>query len=186
MNVTEKQKAYHFRKMRTRTKRMDINKDGFISREDYELMSKRFAEYSRMTEQEAEDTYTEFMKIADALNFKPGIKIPLELAARQITDQALTMSAEQRKVLLYDQHNMLFDIFDTNKDGHISQQEFKVYFQVMAPSTPDEAVTYSFNVLDANKDGKISRGEFLTAAEDFFLGLEETEVSRVFMGELVD
>ena len=104
--------------------------------------------------------------------------------------QALTMSAEQRKVLLYDHtHNILFDIYDiydTNKDGYISQQEFKVYFQVMAPSTPDKAVTHSFNVLDANKDGKISRGEFLTAAEDFFLGLEETEVSRVFMGELVD
>ena len=35
---------------------MDINKDGHISNEDYELMGKRLAEHSQMTEEQGEAT----------------------------------------------------------------------------------------------------------------------------------
>lgn len=38
--LTEKQKAYHLLKMRTRAKRTDLNQDGFLSREDFEIISR--------------------------------------------------------------------------------------------------------------------------------------------------
>ena len=43
MSVTEQQKAYHSRKVRTYLTRMDVNKDGFLSRDNYELMAKQLA-----------------------------------------------------------------------------------------------------------------------------------------------
>ena len=43
-------------KMRTSMSTMDINKDGHISNEDYELMGKRLAEHSQMTEEQGEAT----------------------------------------------------------------------------------------------------------------------------------
>ncbi len=33
--------------------RLDINKNGFISREDYKIMSKRLTKYSNVTEEQA-------------------------------------------------------------------------------------------------------------------------------------
>ena len=56
MSYTKEQKAYFLGKMRTSMSTMDINKDGHISNEDYELMDKRLAEHSQMTEEQGEAT----------------------------------------------------------------------------------------------------------------------------------
>ena len=166
--------------------RLDINKDGHISRDDFELMGERLAEYSGMTKEQAEETKKEFIKIGDKLNLKPGVKIPLEEAAKKASESLLSMSPAERKAIIHDGHNMLFDAIDTNKDGHISVKEFKVYFDVIAPLISEAEVAHSFNTIDANKNGEISREEFLAAAEDFLGGVEETELSKVFFGPLLD
>ena len=187
MSFTKEQKAYHLRKMRTRMTRLDINKDGYISHEDYELIGKKLAEYNRMTGEHAEAITKEFLKVADAFNMKPGVKIPLEEAAKKASESALlSMSSEERKALLTDTHNLLFDAIDTNKDGHISVKEFEVYFKVLAPGISEAEVAHSFDSIDTDKNGEISREEFLAAAEDFMLGVEETELSKAFLGRLLD
>ena len=45
--------------------RLDINKDGYISHEDFELMGEKLAEHSGMTKEQAESTTREFLKVAD-------------------------------------------------------------------------------------------------------------------------
>ena len=35
-------------------------------------------------------------------------------------------------------------------------------------------------------EGQLSREEFLAAAQDFLLGVEETELSKAFLGPLLD
>ena len=47
--MTEEERAYHTRKMRTRFLRMDINGDGYVTVEDYEELEKRFIEYGNLT-----------------------------------------------------------------------------------------------------------------------------------------
>ena len=61
-----------------------------------------------------------------------------------------------------------------------------MYYQIKAPETSDAAIIHTFNIIDSNKDGKISRQEFLNAAEDFMFGVEETEISKAFVGKLLD
>ena len=161
--------------------RLDYNEDGYISREDYDLMGRKLAEYSEMTDKQAQSTYKEFMKIADALNLKPGLRIPLEMATQNACKSILSMAPDERKA-----HNLLFNAIDTNKDGHISLEEFKVYFYVIAPETSEADIVSSFNSIDVDKNRKISREEFLAAAEDFLSGVEETEISKAFFGQLLD
>ena len=57
---------------------------------------------------------------------------------------------------------------------------------ITAPGVSEAEIIHSFNTIDANKNGVISREEFMAAAEDFFCGVEETELSKVFLGRLVD
>ncbi len=75
----------------------------------------------------------------------------------------------------------MFDGIDTNGDGHISVEEFKVYLKVVvAPDLTEDQAKH------ADKNGEISQEEFLAAAKDFFCGVEETELAAAFMGKLVD
>ena len=59
-----------------------------------------------------------------------------------------------------------------------------MHFRVLGADISDEEVVHSFNTIDADKNGEISREEFLAAADDFYNGVDEREVSRVFMGRL--
>ena len=78
--------------------RMDVNKDGFLSHEDYQLMAKQLPEYGRLTEKQADSTYSAFMEIADNFNLKPGIKFPLQEAIqRASTSLWLSIPPEEQK-----------------------------------------------------------------------------------------
>lgn len=165
---------------------LDINKDGYVSYEDYELMGKKLAKHSQMTEEQAEATRKEFARFAERLNLKQGERIPVEEAARKVTEIILASDPAQSKALFDKSHNPMFDAIDTNKNGQISIKEFKEYFSITAPGVSEAEIIYSFNTIDANKDGVISREEFMAAAEDFFCGFEETELSKVFLGRLVE
>ena len=164
----------------------DINKDGHISYEDYELMGKKVIEHSQMTGEQAEATKKVFARFSERLNLKPGEKMPVEEAAKKVSEIILASIPAQSKATFDKSHNLLFDAIDTNKSGQISAKEFKEYFTLTALGISEAEVTYSFNTIDTNKDGVISREEFMAAAEDFFCGVEETEISKVFLGRLVE
>ena len=182
-NTNEEQRAYHLRKMRTRFRRFDVNHDGFISREDYDLIATKLLEYSKMEEEES--TRKIFAAVADSLGLKPGVKVPVEEAAKQASSEMMAMAPAKKMDLLHLSHNRLFDALDLNKDGHISLEEFKIYFQIIGPDISEAEMTNSFNTIDKNKNGEISREEFLAAAFDFIYGVEETEISKAFFGHLL-
>jgi Ca2+-binding EF-hand superfamily protein len=187
MSLTEKQKAYHLRKMRTCTKRFDTDKDGYYTIEDVELMSERLKEYGKLTNEQAERARQAFMKYGEMSGLlKPGNKIPVDELAQKMSEVMLSMSANERKAMLHATHEIMFDVIDLNKDGHISLEEFKVHFRVLGANVSDEEVLHTFNTIDTDKNGEISREEFMAAADDFYNGVEETEVSRIFFGHLED
>jgi hypothetical protein len=91
---------------------MDINHDGFISREDFELMAKRLVEYTKeITKEKSESIFTTFGKVADLMCLKPGVKIPLEEEAKITSDVLLSPTGEKPSGV----HDMLFDCIDTNR-----------------------------------------------------------------------
>ncbi len=96
MSLTEQQKAYHLRKMRTRVARLDVNEDGVVSREDFQLMSERLSEYSHLTEQQAKAVNEALMPIADRLHLSPGVKHSLEEWAPKVSETMLSRPSEIR------------------------------------------------------------------------------------------
>ena len=182
MSVTEQQRAYHLRKFRTRFHRMDQNHDGYISREDFELMAKRFVENtSGITKEKTEQIFAEFLNTADAIDLKPGVKIPLHEAAKIASDSYLSHTINNPQEV----HQFLFDCIDTNSDGHICIEEFKAYFKILCHDITEEEMKHSFDTIDSDDNGEISREEFVAASIEFYFGVEETEVSNVFYGKLL-
>ena len=167
--------------------RMDINKDDFLSREDYELMAKQLAEHGRLTEKQADSAYSGFMDIADTLNLKPGVKLPLQEAIERASTSLLSMPPEERKEKAHDGVlGKIFDVIDTGKEGYITLDETKAFYKVIAPEMTEADVMHAFELLDSANDGRIDREEFTAAAEDFLYGVEEREVSKIFFGPLLD
>ena len=56
--------------------RMDVNKDGFLFREDYNLVAEQLAEYGCLTEKQADSAYSGLMEIADNLNTRQQTSTP--------------------------------------------------------------------------------------------------------------
>ncbi|CAB3983970.1 sarcoplasmic calcium-binding [Paramuricea clavata] len=183
-NLTDKQREFHLQKMRTRFNRLDLNQDGFISREDYELMATKLQEYGKLDEEKAERTRNAITSVADRMGLKPGVKIPAEEAAQKASKGFLSMTHDQQLASIKTFYP-IFEALDLNNDGSISLEEFKVYFRIIAPDLSDADVTHTFNMIDSDRNGEISREEFMAAGFDFVYGVEETEISKVFFGPLM-
>lgn len=162
--------------------RLDVNDDGNISNDDFDLMAKRLVESTpEITKQKSENIFAKFSMLSDLMGLEPGVKIPLEEAAKLASDILLSSTGQKPSGF----HDILFDCIDTNSNGVISLEEFKVYFNVIAHNITDEEVKRCFDTIDSNGNGVISRDEFIAAAKDFFFGVEETEISNAFYGKLL-
>ena len=47
--LTEEQKAFRIRKLKTRFCTLDVNRNGYVTVEDYDELAKRFIEYGKLT-----------------------------------------------------------------------------------------------------------------------------------------
>jgi Ca2+-binding EF-hand superfamily protein len=185
MNPTSSQIAFRLRKIKTNFDRLDVDKDGYMSRMDFEIIAKRMNELSNATEEQAEACHNAFMHVADTFGYTPGVRIAKEEAIKFGSEVMLKKPWEEQRAMCDNFHNAVFDAVDVNRDGHISLEEYKTYLQALAPDISDEDKVKSFNLIDVNHDGEISREEFLNASFEYFHGFEENELSKVFFGPLV-
>lgn len=185
MNPTDAQIAFRLRKIKTNFERLDVDKDGCMSREDFELIAERIAELSNANDEQARSFRDAFLHVADTFGYAPGVIIGKDEAVKKGNEIMLKLSLEEQRSMCDNFHNAVFDAVDLNKDGHISLEEYKIYFQAIAPDITDEDKVKSFNLIDVNHDGEISRQEFLQASFEYFHGFEENELSKVFFGPLL-
>ncbi|WP_395241867.1 hypothetical protein, partial [Salmonella sp. s51933] len=76
--------------------RVDVTGDGYLSREDYEEMGIKLTEISKMDEKQAEKTRKEFLRVADQIGLKAGVRIPVEEAAVKASESLLAMTPEEK------------------------------------------------------------------------------------------
>ena len=78
-------------------------------------------------------------------------------------------------------YSNIFDFFDQNRDGFITQDEFETLFEIFG--IEKNSLTESFNLLDVNGDKKVSRYELLAAIEDFLISDDEDSPGNWIFGD---
>ena len=74
----------------------------------------------------------------------------------------------------------MFDFFDHNRDGFITKNEYRIFFEIFG-ADPDYC-DKSFSQLDKNGDNKISRYEILAAIEDFLISEDPVAAGNWIFG----
>ena len=180
MSLTDKQKAFFARKMKTAFVKLDVNKTGYLSIEDYQELTRRFIKYGKLSREDEQRIQKAMEDVCISIGMYKGAKVTPE----QYLSGIIEMPEEERKIMGESLLSQWFDVVDTNGDGVISPQEFGVYFKIMG--IDESATKASFNLIDTNHDGIISRDEFVAAGVDFFIGVDETSGGTLFYGPLVD
>ncbi|XP_069683860.1 sarcoplasmic calcium-binding protein [Periplaneta americana] len=180
---TEKGRSEFWRrKMRTFHGVIDVNKDGVVSYDDFQILAERFVNLGHLTEKqqyEFQDVLKEvWEKQWGALDRYNLVKTEeyLENMHHVLNDKSLKKKAHH--FLPY-----LFKAVDKDKDGVISVEEFKLFFECLGLDHQD--AIHSFRTIDMNSDGFLSLKEFVKLGREFFLTEDERKPSKVFWGPLV-
>jgi len=151
-------------KMKMFFKRLDFNRNGELTYEDYRLRADRFIELGKLPEQRAREVRDKYLQVWTE-NFEQKTKL------KRIDQQAfleIFRGEEGKEALLraVDQSLRLgFDIVDSNADGVIQLEEFTRFYWAYG-FTEDVAKT-AFEALDTNGDGLLSIDEYMSAAHEF-------------------
>ena len=121
------------------------------------------------------------MEYTAALGLTEGVEVDKQkylegAAAMKVAELARLKRGEGS--LLERLDNSWFDIVDTNHDGHVTFEEYKV---LMKASNFDlESAKATFALLDKNKKGKLERKEFISAHFKFWFELDDPDAQGMF------
>jgi len=168
-------------KIRTLFHRLDANKDGKMSVEDFNLIAERFIEVGELTDEHAQE-------VRDYYTHEIWLKYFKESEAEHATldsfvNNLKTMGKKNILATTNDIHNRYFTNIDRDCDGLASLEDFTKYFYILG--VKEEFAKEAFDAIDVNHDGRISRGEFMTAGNDFYGGDAVNKTSDLFCGPLV-
>jgi len=171
---------FWLQKMRTYFDRIDFDKDGSITRKDFEGMAARFSEKLDAAKAQALttnitavwDKYLQTVGGGDAIAKEPFIQAMKNL----VKDPA-------SKATLEGPLPLFFRAVDTNNDGMIDQAEFANFFAILGLDTAMAPAT--FQAIDLNADGQLSEEEFTSAGSEFFLSEDTSRPTKLFWGPLV-
>ena len=187
------------KKMTVRFHAMDLNKDGVLTKADFDIFTERNTKIGKLNDAQAERNWklhAEIMSdfgIGSELTLAEFIEALVTYATGIMSKLQLVSSASCIYMLmsLHDIHvgdhpsivaNKLFDTIDTDGDGVISYSEWAVYFEIIGIDV--KHARSCFDALDANKDGEISRSEFVDANVNFFRSTDENHPSRFAYGPI--
>ena len=154
----------------------DVDKDGFITRGDFDLVTERYRKIAGKTPTKVDQLSESFSRYCDALG---------------LVDESVQLSyedfEERWKVMLANdmfQSNMknMFTCLDANDDGTISLDEWIIHNAAIDISA--EHAKESFRAMDTDGDGKISMDEFVDFHVEYFQTAENKLNSAILFGPL--
>ncbi|XP_047098004.1 sarcoplasmic calcium-binding protein [Schistocerca piceifrons] len=170
------------RKIRTFHGLIDLNHDGVVSMDDFNILADRFINLGHLTKKQEEEFRAALQVVWEE---QWGIAHPYNLVTTEqylenmhhvINDKSL-----KRKSHHFLSH--LFKAIDKDKSGDISVEEFKLFFQCLNLG-PEKAIE-SFTAIDLNHDGHLSDEEFIRLGREYFITEDESKPSKYFWGPLI-
>ncbi|TMW54175.1 hypothetical protein DOY81_000759 [Sarcophaga bullata] len=171
------------RKMRTLHRILDVNRDGVISFDDFILLHKRFSDLGHLSPELSEE-FLNVMKQTWQEQFGEITPYNLVTAEQFLVDIHHRLNDEKMFKSVGRFLPYLFKAVDYDHTGHLDLDQYKLFFRCLGLS--DEDAVISFAVIDVNGDGQVSLKEFVHLGRQFFVTEDETKISKMFWGPLID
>ena len=146
---------------------LDADNSGFIGKEDAEILAERFANIrgAELGSETHKDLLFKWLYIWENFWSQADLdgdgKVSSEEFCQGI-EKTVSNPGDNDPLI-----ETLFDIVDLDSDGHISQQEHRLFFSVFDLNAEESA--FIFSKLDIDQDGILSKQEFVSAKKEFRL-----------------
>lgn len=165
------------KKIRASIEAQDVDGDGFITRKDIDAIVQRYEDAGSPPEhiKELRENYENMYNIwgFTGENWKISIEDYLIMYVEKLEG---TISIADKIFPLW------FKQVDTNADGVISVEEWKVHNAAI--NIDPETAMKSFKAMDTNHDGVLSQEEFIAYHNEFFFSTEDKLKSSLLFGPL--
>ena len=167
---------FWLKKIRKANKVRDLNKDGYISKDDFMAIVLRYKDMGSSKKHldklshEMEYLCTVLGITDDSTKVTHEETIANFAASSPSIDQITTM------------FTLMFEIIDSDENGEISYKEWEDYYRVISIDT--EFARASFDAMDTNGDGVVSKEEFYAYNREFFYSTEDNLKSSIMYGPL--
>ena len=170
--------------VKTVFKMLDVPTGGRISRENYEVYSRKEEEkVKKMNPAEAENVYRALMAISDAIGLDKFARDGgMSYTVREFEIARHVASRSGLPDVNRTFHTALFKAIDTSGDGYLQRNEWSTYLKVCGTYVSDSQALQSFDSIDANKDGKISLEEYVATCIDFWCNVGKNLGSQDMYG----
>ena len=160
----------HFRSYLCR----DTNKDGFLSRSDYDLVIQTHKDMRTPNEK-----VQQLKKVLDGMCDSIGLTDNSVIKTYDECNRAWMERTKEMGVTSF-QFEAHFDALDLNNDGCISLDEWIRHYKAMA--IDPKYAKDSFNAMDTDHDGLVSKKEFVDYHMEYFYSDEDNLNSSILFG----
>jgi len=170
--------AFLKKKIRTNAFVLDYNKDGILTKEDFEMFSDRYMSLGKATEKKGRCVRALLRKY-----WQEMVGDVNAITYEAYAETLLTRDQVQLSKLVIGITDLFFDVMDVNDDDLIDLSEFTEFYVII--DRDEEMALRSFTAMDTDNDHLLSRGDFLAAIDEFFVGVDQTSPYQLFFGDLI-
>ena len=155
----------------------DANKDGFLAREDFDIIIQRYRDLGKTDEKRLAKLYETFEDMMESLGILDyGTKLTYE-QVMEITGKNGAKYEDFVKCL-----TASFEVIDSDDNGVISYDEWENYYKALGIDT--KYARASFDAMDTDGDGVISKDEFVAYNKEFYFSVDDNLKSSIMYGPL--
>ena len=155
----------------------DLNKDGFVSIEDFEIWIENIEKETKADTALIEKADTAMREYWESVGLKPGVKLTKEQFSDNLAEAALTERAKHeagdKDSLFVRYTEAVFDVVDTNRNGFLELNEYEKMMQ--ASNFDAGTAKMAFDAIDVNHNAKLSRKDLLDYNAKFWLYPDDQE-----------
>ena len=177
-NIEELRKSEFWKKkFRKAVVTRDTNKNGSISRGDFEIVFERYKKTAKSSPEKLNSLSKAMFSFCDKLGLVAGSG---ELSYEEFESRWQSIMAKQENCK--GMFKPMFKCLDANDDGYISLTEWQFHNSALGIS--QEYSKNSFDAMDRDGDGKVKEDEFVDYHDEYYHTAENKLNSAILYGPL--
>ena len=157
---------------------VDTNKDGFISKADFDMVMERYREMgsSEAHLKKLDQSYVALRQVLGVVD--ETSKLTYEETIENFGKAIVSSTTEQLATFI----TAHFETIDSDGNGEISFEEWTNLYKAVGINT--DFARAAFHAMDTNGDGVVSREEFYAFGKEYFFSAEDKLKSSILYGPM--